>query len=485
MYPMYAVALIFVFVNLLVTCRPSTFRSDFHWDGQPDDLYIDGDESKGVAPLFCEGTPATPNSYWASLFLTILVYITGSAITPVYFLNWWMGYYFWFSAMYYQCLMIFPALYNRLANYRSNVKVYFYTLISLLVANLALLLTTWFVSKDYEGYNHYDESTGEANDVGEYEDASAHNATILSWYLFSPFWMLYFVIGAVTAFLYDAYRPGEKTNSYIWGYVADGCTLLMLIWSICLICQDGNGDHDSGYALRPDEGDRFTDTAVTSRLWDNICGRLIAPLTTTWIFALSTGEGWTASILRTPFYVEVIAPHAYNCFLFHQPVGQWYLAATRQGHWWNWWRYRKTMYWFSPSPVPVEWYEYFYVVILTVGFSALMNATAMPVVSGIISLIGEVVFGVSNDDDDIDMEDALIVAIEDMTGFAPELDWTLDQCGLSSVGLPQLAARLQKGLSSKTTPMPVSAASLGSARTVGDIVDVLYQIKEQAEADGI
>jgi hypothetical protein len=143
------------------------------------------------------------------------------------------------------------------------------------------------------------------------------------------------------------------------------------------------------------------------------------------------------------------------------------------------------MYWFSPSPVPVEWYEYFYVVILTVGFSALMNATAMPVVSGIISLIGEVVFGVSNDDDDIDMEDALIVAIEDMTGFAPELDWTLDQCGLSSVGLPQLAARLQKGLSSKTTPMPVSAASLGSARTVGDIVDVLYQIKEQAEADGI
>ena len=77
------------------------------------------------------------------------------------------------------------------------------------------------------------------------------------------------------------------------------------------------------------------------------------------------------------------------------------------------------------------------------------------------------------------------MAIEDMTGFAPELDWTLDQCGLSSIGLPQLAARLQKGLSFKTTPMPVSAAALGSARTVGDIVDVLYKTKEKAEADGI
>ena len=60
------------------------------------------------------------------------------------------------------------------------VKVYLYTLISLLVANLVLLLTTWFVSKDYTGYNHYNEATAEANDMGDREDASAHNVTILS-----------------------------------------------------------------------------------------------------------------------------------------------------------------------------------------------------------------------------------------------------------------------------------------------------------------
>ncbi len=65
---------------------------------------------------------------------------------------------------------------------------------------------------------------------------------------------------------------------------------------------------------------------------------------------------------------------------------------------------------------------------------------------------------------------ALMDAVEDMSGFAPELDWTLDQCGLSSVGLPQLAQRLQKALSSKSNPMPVSPATLSSARTVGDIV---------------
>eukprot|EP00984_Skeletonema_dohrnii_P025018 scaffold14161_cov121-Skeletonema_dohrnii-CCMP3373.AAC.2 len=61
MYPMYAVALTFGLINLLIVCRPSTFRSDFHWDAQPDDLYL---EDGSLAPLFCEGTPATPTSYW-------------------------------------------------------------------------------------------------------------------------------------------------------------------------------------------------------------------------------------------------------------------------------------------------------------------------------------------------------------------------------------------------------------------------------------
>ena len=235
MYPMYAVALLFLFANLLVSCRPSTFRPDFHWDAQPDDLYIDGDESKGLAPLFCEGTPATPTSYWASLILTIFVYITGSLVTPFFLTSWWMGYYLWFSSMYYQCLMVFPVVYNALAKWRSNVRMYLSTLAALFALNVFLLLLTWLVSKDYKGYNHYDEVTGLKNDPDSYEDAHKHNATILAWYLFSPFWILYFVIGAVTAFLYDAYRPAEKNNSRVWGYIADGCTLIVVIWSICLV----------------------------------------------------------------------------------------------------------------------------------------------------------------------------------------------------------------------------------------------------------
>jgi len=351
--------------------------------------------------------------------------------------------------------------------------------------NYILLIVTWFSVKDANGYTHYDPETGNAQPVSEYnKDAFMHNAVVLGWYLFSPFWILYFVVGACTAFLYDAYRPTEKVNARYWGYVADGCSLVILIWSICLIAQGDNSyNFDKSFDLRPDEADNFTDAAATNRIWDNICGRLFAPLTTLWIFSLSTGEGWTAMLFRMPFLVETISPHSYNCFLFHQMVGQWYYAATRNG-WWNWWQYRKTMYWFSPGPCPVEWYEYFYVVMLTVMFSSLMNVTAEPLMSAFISFLTSVIFGVP-DSDDVDAEMALITAIEDMTGFAPELDWTLDQCGLSSVGLPQLAARLKKAFSSKAKPVSVSAAQLSNARTIGDIADVLESAMAQANADGI
>lgn len=237
------------------------------------------------------------------------------------------------------------------------------------------------------------------------------------------------------------------------------------------------------FDLRPAEANNFTDISSVSRIWDNICGRLFAPITTLWIFSLSTGEGVTASILRTPFLVDTLAPHSYNCFLFHQVVGQWYYAATREGHWWSWWRYRKAMYWFSPQPCPVEWYEYFYLVGLTVSFSALINSTAQPFMTELLDALKTIIFGES--DEDVDVEEALLEAIEDMTGFAPELEWNLDQCGLSSVGLPLLAARLSKIFSTKTTPLSITSAALSQARTVHDLVDVVKNVRNKSDKEGI
>ena len=44
MYPIYLAALVLGLINLLIVCRPSTFRPDSHWDSQPDDLLLDSGE---------------------------------------------------------------------------------------------------------------------------------------------------------------------------------------------------------------------------------------------------------------------------------------------------------------------------------------------------------------------------------------------------------------------------------------------------------
>ncbi len=380
MYPMYAVALTFGLINLLIVCRPSTFRPDFHWDAQPDDLYVNGVDDQ-ISPLFCEGTPATRTSYWGSLFLTIFTYIFGLAITPFWPITWWLGYYLWFSSMYYCCLACFPATYNYFFDKtRKNVKKLLIWLFGLLATNAAVCTGAWFIWKDMQGYGHY-RADGTKASTEEYTDGVAQNVGVLSFYLFGPFWQIYFIIGMAAAFLYDAHRPAERHGARRWGWVADLITLMMISMSVALITQGVTpyGEYPTEKYVRPDSANQFTDSASSNRLWDNIAGRIFAPLTTLWVYALSTGEGFTAKMLRWKFLSKTLAPNSYNCFLFHQMIGQWYYAATR-GIMWNWWRYRKDFYWFSPGPCPVEWYEYFYVVLLVVGFSRMMNALE-PIVS--------------------------------------------------------------------------------------------------------
>ena len=274
--------------------------------------------------------------------------------------------------MYYQCIAFFPVLYNKLHARRGNRGVLAKLLAGLALFNAGLLLSFWYGVKASGGYRHFDSGTGKINfgnadfaelAADEREDAKVHNATVLGFYLFAPFWYTYFVAGVCAAFLYDAHRPAESHCRRMWGRVADAVTVAMLAVSIAHIVQGarphggGTGADNrpsvlslDGYAMRPVEADTYVGNMATTRLWDSIYARLFALVTTLWIFALSTGEGTTAWLLRSRFLVETLSPTAYSCFLFHQMVAQWYYAATRS-QWWDWWRFRKTQYWFS-QPVP-------------------------------------------------------------------------------------------------------------------------------------
>jgi len=469
MYPMYAIALLTGLINLLIVCRPSTFDPNFSYNSNPDDL------ERG---FFCEGTPATKTSYWGSLILTIVIYIFGLAVTPSFLVTWWLGYYLWFSSIYYQCLAFFPSVYNALfTRTRKKTWLLLQIIVSLLLLNVAILLAAWFVMKDAPGYMDDD-----------FEGAKNWNVGILSFYLFGPFWALYFVIGSATAFLYDAHRPSEQHKAWVWGCVADGCTLVLLGVSIAHVIQGKSTykyNADLELFIRPDEANQWTDTSSVNRIWDANYARLFCPLTTLWVFALSTGRGFTAMFFRQPTLSESLAPHAYNCFLFHQIVAQWYFAATRPGSFWNWWQYRKTMYWFSPQPCPVEWYEYFLVVGLVVSWSQLMF-NLEPVVAVVLDwIVGLGKSGNEGIEEDEDTIDVLKDIIEGMTGIEPEAHYTLEECGLASIGVPALVSLLNKNLLQGNRRVTVVAADLVVAETIGDMAEVFDAAKQLAEHQGI
>jgi len=474
MYPMYAIAIFAGLINLLVVCRPSTFDPDFTYNSQPDDL------TRG---FFCQGTPATPKSYWGSLVLTIITYIFGLAVTPTFLITWWLGYYLWFSSMYYQCLAFFPGVYNALFNRtRKKTRLLLQIIIALLVLNIAVLVGFWFIFKDATPYPK------DRDDTVAYETAKNWNIGISSYYLFGPFWALYFVIGAATAFLYDAYRPTERHNAWIWGLVADGCTLVMLGFSIAHICQGkSNYYYNKDYELymRPDDANAWTDTAATNRIWDASYARLFCPLTTLWMFAISSGRGFTCKFLRQKTLSETLSPHSYNCFLFHQMVAQWYFAATRPGSFWNWWQYRKTMYWFSPGPCPVEWYEYFLIVGLVIAWSNLMFIVE-PALSEVFEWVARLGKNQGiEDEEEEETSKVLMQIIEGMTGIEPELDYTLEECGLASIGVPALVTLMNKNFSKGKRQVTIAAANLVSAETIGDMVEVIDTAKELAQHQGI
>eukprot|EP00804_Cyclotella_cryptica_P010367 CCRYP_012263-RD/>CCRYP_012263-RD protein AED:0.07 eAED:0.07 QI:3167/0.77/0.9/1/0.33/0.3/10/438/554 len=459
MYPMYFIALVSLLINLLVGCRPSTFDPNFHWDSQPDDL------TRG---LFCEGTPATKTSYWGSLFLTVVVYVFGITVTPFWPLNWWMVYNYFFE------------------KWRNKTTCLLAWTLALLVLNCVIIMVAWFSMRQLEGYTTYDIETWEPNPPSEYTDGVPSNVAVLTFYLFGPFWALFFIVGICLAFIYDAYKPAEQSNARIWGWIADSCTLVMVGLSIAIICQpiQYNGEDPTPCYMRPSDADEFTDNAAVNRLWDDLIGRIMAPLTSLWIFSLSTGEGLTAHILGGQFLVETLGPHGYNCFLFSQQVGQWYYAATRRGEWWNWWNYRKTFYWFSPEPCPVEWYEYFYIVGLVVFFSRFVDAHLMPGVKAVLSVFSGLISG-SDEDEDVDINAAVCGIIEKMTGFEPDLDSNLEECGLSSIGVPVIVRLLNENFSKKKQPLGVTSRDVVNARTVAGIIEVVEALRDRMEHDGV
>lgn len=151
-----------------------------------------------------------------------------------------MGFYLWFISMYFQCLIVFPFLYNALLRNRGRTRRLLLLTVLGLVANVVVVLAFWYgYAVDATGFGFFDQLTGEkiTPTAAQVDMANRDNAVILGFYLFAPFWMIYFVAGMCAAFLYDAVRPAEQPTARRWGHIADSITVVMLLVSIAHVAQ--------------------------------------------------------------------------------------------------------------------------------------------------------------------------------------------------------------------------------------------------------
>jgi hypothetical protein len=89
------------------------------------------------------------------------------------------------------------------------------------------------------------------------------------------------------------------------------------------------------------------------------------------------------------------------------------------------------------------------------------------------------------ENDDENTAELLAEIIEGMTGIEPLMDYSLEECGLASVGVPILVNLLNKNFSTKQRRLNITTSDLVEAKTVGDMVEVVDTVKARADDQGI
>lgn len=109
----------------------------------------------------------------------------------------------------------------------------------------------------------------------------------------------------------------------------------------------------------------------------------------------------------------------------------------------------------------------------------------MPVLYNAYDSIHYMIKGEGDDAEDVDIPAAVMAAIEKMTGIEPDLDSTLDEVGLASVGLPVIVGMLNSTFGTKKCPMSITAAELVETETIEDMIAVVEGAFARMKQDGI
>ena len=493
--PLYLLSLAFGLINMLVVCRPSTFSDKFSWQPHNSTMTL----ASGAAAQ-CHTSPVEM-PYGAWLIMTIVVFAFGfQTWFPLWLLSSWMMYYTWFNGVYYFIIVVFPWMHNALCRVRGDTKAIFKwgLVYTFLIFATAALLGVYYALPSWQDYD----------DLGSSKswEKNLQNIYALSTMMFPPYWVPSVGSGMVAYFWYDAVRPNESHDRKRYGRMADCLTLAFFAFHLAHFF-----DIDWPYPTtlvgkmwetHPDEH-HLWDTGIKRYVWSVMITRLYSPLLAVWIALLAVPRGSiTGRLLEGNVLSKTLAPTSYGCFLFHQIIGQWYWWATRSGNnvtseevdlgnsdAWSWWAYPKEYYWFSPQPLPVAWYEFFFVVGLVTIFSAFidraLNSHLTLLWVKTMNFFQNIFWSSRSVSGSVAIESATpesIVrnAVKALTGVESDisLDDSFDEIGLVSVGLPILVGLIN----SEDKSASVTVADVANCATLRDLVSALEKKRAVAES---
>lgn len=503
--PLYWFALILALINLLVICRPSTYSSNFSW--QPNmatRLMSDGSFAQ------CQSGPVElPYGGW--LTLTLLIFILGlQSWFFAFILVGWILYYSWFFSVYFFVLLIFPWMHNAVAKSRGKLRdlsIWFF------LYTVGVLISAWAL-----GAYYLLDSWEQTYSVSEAKSLSFNfqNVYALSTVLFPPYWVPVVGSGVVAYFWYDYARPNQSHYRYVYAVVCDLLSVFFLLFQLFMFI-DINWPYPISLVGKmwesvPEEPHTW-DSALDRYVWSVLVERLKTPLIAVWLALLSMpSRSLTSRVLEWRPLSQVLGPTSYGCFLFHQIICQWYWWATRAGSVeptdislagmqavypatfeynppptafnytspkkdYTWWNFPKYYYWFSPLPLPVAWWEFFYVVILTTLFAMFCNSYVNPYITyGYIWVSNKI----GSADKKTSMTGLEIVqdCVQELTGedsFDEALD--IQQQGVGSVGLPIFVSLLN----SRNERLGLKVSDIAGLSSMGQLVELVERLLQTAD----
>jgi len=311
----------------------------------------------------------------------------------------------------------------------------------------------------------------------------ATSAVLLAAWLMVAFWPNCLCVYGAT---FETMRPDESVE---YGCPPFRNGLEDYVWT-CQITYTEFVDY-----IQPDpnhfEFGRFTTN------WSGAFGYLhvSAPIFLLWCATMAFGTGYTSRIFASKLFT-FLAPLGYPVYLLHLSVVRYYWVATRglkKEFWWG----REGEY-----PVPIEWWEFFLVLIMSTILGGLINSFLVPPclpytiswgvrvcswISRISSTCARYIFGEGFFDGDVDEntpmknecvngEDSktfhqLKTMIRGLTGINEvKRDLPLQHLGLDSLGATALLGTLR---STVPAARDLTLKELQGCQTVGNLLDFL------------